>query len=225
MPRLRNAVCGLMAVIFPVSVSTAQVGAAMLYSQGGVRLNGVSPPSAISTFPGDEIQTDRDWMAKLVAAGSSITIQSETLVRFEGKSLLLEHGSVAVDTSQAFIVRVGCLTIVPVGLERALYEVTDVAGEVQVFARKSDVNIIRNNQARNARSENEQAEPATVREGEQRTDQDKCAAAPTGQSAAAGLKLPILDSAWGKGAGGAGIAALACWVLCRSDNPISPNVP
>ncbi len=225
MPKLRNVVCAMMAIIFPVAVSNAQTGPAMLYSQGGVRLNGVPPPSAIATFPGDLVQTDHTSIAKLAATGSDITIQAETVISFDGNDLILDHGSVAVVTSQAFAVRVGCLTIIPVRLEGTQYEVTDIDGKVTVTARKSDVNINRKSQEAKSRTENTQ-EHVTVREGEQRTREDKCAAAaPTGQAATAGLKGPILDSLWVKGAGVAGIAALTCWVLCRTDNPVSPNAP
>jgi hypothetical protein len=220
-PTLRNTVCAMMAFVLAVSASTAQTGPAMLYSQGGVRLNGVAPPAAIAIFPGDLVQTDLGAMAKIAANGSGITIQGETVATFEGGDLALDHGRVVVDTSQSFGVRVGCLTIVPVRIEGTGYDVTDRDGQVEVVARKSDININRKN--RDARAEDHE-EHVSVREGEHQSRQDKCAAAP-GQSPAASLQGPILDSQWVKGAGIAGITALTCWVLCRSDNPVSPNRP
>lgn len=208
----------------------------MLYTQGGVHLNGVPPPAAIAIFPGDLVQTDRDSVAKLSASGSGVTIQPETVVSFEGNAVRLDHGSVSVDTSQAFAVRVGCLTVIPVRMEGTQYEVTDVNGTVTVNARKSDVNVNRRTPAHKAanqnlpgenhQDENNQTEQVTVREGEQRKREDKCAAAALpGQSAAAGLKGPLLNSLWVKTAGAGGIAVLACWVLCRTEDPISPNKP
>lgn len=196
----------------------------MLYSQGGVQLNGVPSPSSMAIFPGDLVQTERGWMAKLTARGTDVTVESETIVRFEGNYLVLDHGSVAVDTSQILAVQVECLTVIPLRMERTQYEVSDVDGKVSIIARKSDLNINRTKD-RKLGEENGKAELASLREGERETREDKCAsAAPSGQSAAS-LKGPLVDSVWVKGGGVAGIAALACWVLCRSDNPISPNVP
>ena len=95
--------CAMMACVLPVSVSSqSQAELAMLYTQGGVHLNGVSPPAAIAIFPGDLVQTERDSVAKLTASGSGVTIQPETVVSFEGNAVRLDHGSVSVDTSQAF---------------------------------------------------------------------------------------------------------------------------
>jgi hypothetical protein len=224
--------CAMMACVLPVSVSSqSQAELAMLYTQGGVHLNGVPPPAAIAIFPGDLVQTERDSVAKLTASGSGVTIQPETVVSFEGNAVRLDHGSVSVDTSQAFAVRVGCLTIIPVRMDGTQYEVTDVNGTVTVNARKSDVNVNHRTPERKAAhenhsEENNQAEQVTVREGEQRKREDKCAAAALpGQSAAVGLKGPLLNSLWAKTAGAGGIAVLACWVLCRTEDPISPNKP
>jgi ferric-dicitrate binding protein FerR (iron transport regulator) len=145
---------------------------------------------------------------------------------FDGNELVLDHGSVSVDTSQAFAVRVGCLHVIPVRLDGTQYDVTSADGKVTVTSRKSDVNVNHTNEARKNENRDNPSGQATVREGEQQTWNDKCAAAAlAGQGATAGLKGPILDSAWVKGAGGAAIAGLACWVLCRHDDPISPNVP
>ena len=225
MPKLRNFICGMMACIFPLSASYAQSGPAVLYTQGGVWLNGMSPPAVIALFPGDMVQTDRGWPAKLTASGSAATIQPESLVRFEGSDLRLDHGSVAVDTSVGLAVRVGCLTIVPVRTERTQYEVTDVDGKVSVVARKDDVNINRNSRERRTGENKDHAESVTVLEGEQRDREDKCAAAAIEHPAVAGIKGPILNSAWAKGTGLAGIGVVACWVLCRGDDPLSPHKP
>jgi len=83
----------------------------------------------------------------------------------------------------------------------------------------------RNQERKDANPQN-QAERVTVREGEQQTREDKCAAAaPLSQPPMAWLRGPILDSVLVKSAGVGGVAVLACWVLCRSDNPVSPNTP
>lgn len=223
--KFRNIVCALMAVIYPAAVSNAQSGLATLYSQGGVRLNGASPPGVIAIFPDDEVQTEHGSMAKLAANGSSVTVGPESLVRFEGTYVVLEHGSVAVETSQAFAVRVGCLTVVPARIEGTQYDVTDSNGEVKVVARKSDVNIDRKNKEQSPKTASED-EHVTVREGTQETRQDHCgAAAPVSHAAVAGIKGPFLNSAWVKLGGSGAVAGLACWVLCQGDNPISPNTP
>jgi len=225
-PKLRKAVCATMVCVLLASISSAQSGSAMLYSHDGVQLNGGAPPPAIAIFPGDLVQTDHSSIAHLAAEGFGVTIQTETVARFDGQSLILDHGTVAVDTAKAFSVRVGCLTIVPARMEATQYEVTDIDGKVFVIARKSDVNINRENRDRKFGEEKGGAERVSVREGEQQTEEDKCAAAaPSGQSATPGLKGPLINSPWVKRTSVASVVTLACWVLCRSDNPISPNAP
>ncbi len=70
-------------------------------------------------------------------------IQPESVAKLEANLLELDHGSVSVGTSKSFKVRVNCITVVPVLSEWTQYEVNNLNGNVQVAARKDDVNVER----------------------------------------------------------------------------------
>ncbi len=79
--------------------------------------------------------------ANLVLDGSTILLGPESVAKFQGDYLELDHGSVSVGTSKGFRVEVNCIRVVPVRNEWTQYEVSDVSGTVQVAARKDDVNV------------------------------------------------------------------------------------
>ena len=87
------------------------------------------------------IETKPGFVANLDADGSSVLIQPESIVKFQGNFLDLEHGSVAVGTSTSMSVHVNCIKVEPVSTDRTQYDVADVSGTVQVVAHKNDVNI------------------------------------------------------------------------------------
>src|SRR5580700_9939700 len=138
---LRTFLCWALIVLCPLSLTAADTGSAVLHSEGGVWVNGAETAGSTVVFPGDVLETKPGFVANLDAEGSSILIQAESVVKFQGTFLSLEHGSVSVGTSTSMSVRVNCLKVEPVSSERTQYEVADVSGAVQVAARKSDVNI------------------------------------------------------------------------------------
>lgn len=62
-------------------------------------------------------------------------------MQFEGDELVLEHGTLQVNTWRGIKVRVDCLTVIPPAQEWARYDVTDVDGRVLVLAHQNDVKI------------------------------------------------------------------------------------
>src|ERR1700683_3863080 len=138
---LRNFLCWTMVALYPVSLAAANAGSAIVHSKGGVWVNGSEVPDSTVIFPGDLLETKPGFVANLDAEGSSVLIQGQSIVKFEGNYLTLEHGSVAVGTSTSMSVHVNCLWVEPVSNDRTQFEVTDLSGSVQVAARKNDVNI------------------------------------------------------------------------------------
>jgi|SRR5579859_1356494 len=199
----------------------------MLRSSGvGVQVNKNPAPAAIALYRNDLVETQRAAAARLEISGSSADINQETMVQFAGDELVLDHGSISVNTSRGLRVRIGCITVVPVNAaDWTDFEVADMGGKVTVWARKSDVYI-------DAKSKNvEPAKQSTqskssrsiVRESEQRSRDEKCSAAEIRRSAAA---VPgLLNSPWAVAAGAGGAAAIACWGLCHTDEPVSPSNP
>jgi hypothetical protein len=226
----RKFVCGAMVFVFPVSILATDSGAAMLYAKGGVLLNRNTAPAAAAIFPDDLVETQSDHVANITADGSSVTVQPESAVQFEGTEIFLDHGSVSVMTKGAMRVRVNCITVVPVYAEWTQYDVTDQNGTVIIESHKKDVEI------REAHHRDEDPRPnpskhaeradavAIVHEGEQRKRDDSC---PAGARPGAPIHAngAILDSLLAKSVGAGAIGVLVIWVLWHSNEPVSPSMP
>ncbi len=82
---LRNMVSCVLMILFPGSLFAADSNAAMLYTNGAAWINGTHVPrSSSAIFSGDLLQTRSDSVANINESGSSITVQSDSLVKFEG---------------------------------------------------------------------------------------------------------------------------------------------
>jgi len=222
---IRNFVCWMMVVLCPVSLIAADTGSALLRSEGGVWVNGLEVAASTVVFPGDLLETKPGFVANLDAEGSSVLIQPESVVKFQGTFLVLEHGSVSVGTSTSMSVVVDCIKVEPVSKERTQYEVTDFNGTVQVAARKSDVNIIQGGALQKASKESTPPQSATVHEGEQATRDEAavCGAPLRPGAAASGMNTKWLEI----GAGAGGGVLLLCLLLCKGKKTtnVSPAQP
>ena len=138
---LRKCVGWMMVVLCPLSLAAADTGSAVLHSEGGVWVNGLEIARSTVVFPGDLLETKPGFVANIDAEGSSVLIQPESVVKFQGTFLSLEHGSVSVGTSTSMSVHVSCIRVEPVSSERTQYDVANVSGTVQIAAHKNDVNI------------------------------------------------------------------------------------
>jgi hypothetical protein len=213
----------MMVVVMPASLMAQSSGGAMLHSDGGVWLNGNPAPNSSAIFPHDLVQTQTGHQAKIDADGSTATVQPDTIVQFEGDELVLDHGSVQVNTSRGMTVRVNCMTVIPVTQEWTRYDVIDVDGKMRVVAYQNDVNIhYQGTVAR--RSKPGTSLDATVHQGEQATREERCGVAAR-PAEVINAKGAILNSTWAKLAGGGALVSLCFFLLCRGDDPISPAKP
>jgi hypothetical protein len=212
-----------MVIVVPLSL-LGQAPSAILHTQGGVWVNSYEGRDSTAIFSGDVIETKPEFSAKLTLEGSEVSIQPESVGKFQGNFFELDHGSVAVGTSTSFKVKVNCITVVPVANQWTQYEVTDVNGTVQVTARKSDVNVEHEGQHKSAANV-ESDRGGTVREGEQKSynESEICGAPPQTHEAAHGLNPKWIGA--GAAAGG---GILICALLCSGGGkktPISPEKP
>ncbi len=215
-----NLICGAMLVILPASMAAQDASRAILHSAGGVWLNGAPAPASAAIFPLDFIQTRQQSPAKIDAEGSSVTVQPESIVQFNGDELVLDHGSVQVSTARAWKIRVNCLTISPATAAWTRYNVTDVDRKVIIVAIEKDVKL----DLVEAKSKSA-AREVIVRAGEQAMRDEACGP-PNKASDAVDARGAILNDPWAIGAGSAAIAALTCWALCfQNDDPVSPSKP
>ncbi len=222
----RHLVCIPMAILLPVSL-VAQDAGAMLHSNGiGVLVNHNAAPSSTALFSKDLIETQKNAAARIEVSGSTADINSETMLEFDNDELALDHGSLSVHTTRGLPVRVGCITVTPVNVaDWTQYDVVDVDGKVTVKANQNDVYI-------DARSKNpqeikhpERSGRDLVRQGEQKTREEKCG----GVYLKAPQAMPglgaVLNSPWALLVGGVGAGAAACLGLCHNDDPVSPARP
>jgi ferric-dicitrate binding protein FerR (iron transport regulator) len=151
-------------------------------------------------------------------SGSTVTVQSNAIVRFQSAGLALDRGSVSVGTGQKLVVFARDFQITPTSSDWTQFEVARSAGLIHIAARKNSVSIACGMGA-----------PTIVQEGHEitRADAQNCGMPSDSQSGAAvAAKGPILNSLWavGLGAGGAA-AAITTYTLMNQDEPISPDKP
>lgn len=221
--RVRNFVCWGTIAVVPVSL-LAQTQSAIVHTQGGVWVNGYEAKDASAVFSGDVIETRPDFSATLNLEGSSVLVQPESVVKFQGDAIELDHGGVSVETSTSFKVLVRCITVTPVTPEWTQYEVVDMNGSVQVSARTKDVNVKwehggSKNSIQNAAGQQEQG---SVHQGEEKKyDESELCGAPPRPNAGS-LPNPKWIAA---GAAGAGVLI---WVLVHGGGgktPVSASNP
>jgi hypothetical protein len=210
---LRSVICWILIAITPASVVAADVdsGAAMLYGKGTVWLNGKSLPRSSAVFPGDLIQTQPESVATLDASGSGVIVLQDSLVKFQGNAVSLEHGRVSVATSKGMVALAKSVTVTPASNAWTEFEVADSNGTIQVVASKGSVNV------------NCGKTTANLSEGEQTTPDDsgncnnkkkrKAVAAPVSGTGSFLTDPYVL--------GGAVIAGglIVCLLLCETSKP------
>jgi hypothetical protein len=222
-PILRCFLCWVMLVIVPVSLlgqsAPGQTGAAILHTQGGVWINGYEARDSSAVFPGDLLETKPGSAASLSLDGSTVLIQPESVAKLQTNLLELDHGSVSVGTSKSFQVRVNCLTVVPVLNEWTQYDVNNVNGNVQIAARKDDVNVERTSDHPKPTPDAAAPHGSTVHETEQKSfDQSEICGAPAGPSQPGASLNPKWIAAGAAGAGG----ILLCVLLCGGSGGKKP---
>jgi hypothetical protein len=190
-----------MIAITPLS-ALAQTPSAIVHTQGGVWVNGYEAKDASAVFSGDVIETKTAFSATLNLDGSSVLVQPESVVKFQGDAIELDHGSVSVETFRGYKVLVRCITVVPEANEETKYDVVDLNGIVQVSALTRDVNVKWEHGGQKNSAENVAGQQGSVHQGEQKKyDESELCGAPA-RPKPIGLPNPLWIAA---GAGGAGL--------------------
>ena len=215
----------MIAVILPLtSVGQAlpeKSSGAILHTEGGVWVNGYEAHDSSAVFAGDIIETKPGASANLSLEGTTVLIAPESVSKFQGDLLELDHGGVSVATSRSFKVRVNCILVVPVLQDWTQYIVTDLNGTVHVEARKRDVNVEHEKGRGKPATENEAPQRASVHEGEQQNydETEVCGAPFRPTTALAGISPKWIAA----GAAGAGILILL--LIHGGGSPKSPVSP
>ncbi len=188
-------------------------------------MNGFEAHNSSAVFPGDIIETKPGSSASLSLDGSTVLLAPESVSKFQGSLLELDHGAVSVTSSREFRVRVNCIVVVPTQNDWTQYAVTDLTGTVQVSAKKLDVNVEHElSSGKQPSPTNAPSERASVHEGEQQSynETDVCGALVHPTSPMSGI-----SPKWIAG-GAAGAGGLIGILVFRGGNPkpqVSPSTP
>jgi hypothetical protein len=216
---LRSALSIVLAMLLPGQLLAADSASAMLYANGTAWVNGSTVPKSAAVFAGDMVQTRPDSSANLNASGSSVMVLADSLVKFQGSAVEIEHGAVRVSTAQGLAARAGEVTVRPAARSWTEFQVTDVDGQVQIVATKGDLTI------------QDQQGTTTVQEGQQTTRDDtsdpeqRKRTKRRGGGAAPAAGGGILSSGPAIYTGLAIIGGVTTWVLLQGDDPLSPACP
>ncbi len=213
---LRRLLSWLLVLLTPAPLVAADADTAVLYGTGSVYLNGSLLSNSSGITAGDVIQTKETGAANLNAAGSTVVIESNTIVRFQSSGLALDRGSVSVATGKGLSVFARDFKIAPVSAAWTEFYISRASGVIQIIARKNSITISCG------------PTTTTIKEGQQisRDDAADCGIVEKrGGSAAPSAKAPILNSTWAERAGVGAGGALLVWVLAHGDDPVSPSVP
>jgi len=226
----RRMVSYVLLFLFPGTLFAADSNAAMLYTSGAAWINGAHVPrSSSAIFSGDLLQTRYDSVANINQPGSSITVQSDSLVQFEGLAVKIEHGGVTVSTSREVATTAGDVKVTPASTSWTEFSVVDTDGSVHIAARKGDLLIADGKETFTLQQGQETTRPenAPPSDNDQNTTDEKgkkkkrkvlAGAVPAATGGA--LNSPIAV-----GIGGGVILGVATWVLLQNQSPASPSAP
>jgi hypothetical protein len=190
----------------------ADAAVGMLYTSGSAWLNGAAVPKSAAVFSGDLLQTQSNSTANLNANGSSVMVFADSLVKFQGPAVEIEHGSVRISTSKGMATRADEIIVKPASENWTEFQVTDVDGQVQIAANKGDLTI-----------QDAQGATTTLPQGQQttQTPPSKKKRRKEGQAAPA-ASGGVMSSNYALYVGAAGVGALTIWALTRGEEPVSP---
>lgn len=214
--RLHSGLCCTLAVlmIVPVSLFAADTGAAIVYARGTAWVNGATIPRSSAIFPGDLVQTKSDTVANINLQGSTVSVLPDSLVKFEGNAILIEHGGISIATLKSLATHVGDVTITPASSTWTEFQVADVDGTVKIVARKGDLTV------------SDDAGKTTLPAGQETTREESQKGKKRRQGgAAAAAHGGILDSKVAIIGGTGAIGGVTLWVLLQGDDPVSPDIP
>ncbi len=216
---LRCVLSCLLALLVPVQLVAADTASAMLYTNGSTWINGGTVPKSAALFAGDMVQTRADSTARINAVGSSVMVLADSLVKFQGPGVEIEHGAVTVATSHDWSTKAGELTIKPAaGNAWTEFQVADVDGRVQIVASKGDLTI-QDDQGTTTLSQGQQTTRDDTSNPEKKKRRKRGAGA---QTAARG---GIMDSTGAVLVGVGIVGGVTAWVLLQDEEPMSPSCP
>lgn len=214
----RSVLSIVLTLLVPAQLLSQDSPSAMVHVNGSAWVNGTEIPKSIAVSSGDMLQTNPDSSANISTNGSAVMVLADSLVKYEGFSVGVDHGSVRVTTGSGFAAHACEVTARPANNTSTQYQFTHNDGRVVVIATKSDVIVEDHKQSK------------TIQEGQEATRDDGCEAAakknpkrrPGASPAANG---GILSSRAALYTGIGIVGGVTTWVLLQHEDPASPACP
>lgn len=134
-----KAVVWLFALLTSVAMLAQGTGTAVLYGTGSVYLNGAPVSNSSAVTPGDVIQTKENGAANINAPGSSVVVESNSIVRYRPEGFALDRGNISVATGKGVSVFTRDFKITPTASGWTEFYVTRANGGIGIIARKNPV--------------------------------------------------------------------------------------
>jgi len=209
----------LLVIVFPAQIMLAgETATAMLYVNGAAWLNGAEVPKSAAVFSGDLLQTRPNSTASIQSSGSNVMVLADSLVKFEGPAVQLDHGGVRVTTSHGLATHVGDVTIKPVADSWTEFQVTDVNGRVEIAANKGDLTV-QDDKGTTTVTQGQQ----TTRDDTSDSDKKKKRRRRGGNGPAPAAGGGIMSSTAAIATAGAIAGGVGVWVWLQDEGPVSPS--
>jgi hypothetical protein len=203
----------LILVFLTSLMAQAENDVAVVQASRTAWLNGSVIPQLSAIFPGDIVQTKAD-LADIDAFGSKVRIWKDSLLTYRANAVELERGGVSVITSKAMGTQIEGLAVRPAALAWTEFQVTNSDGAVHIVATRGDLLV-----ADESGTTTLNAGQETTREvSEKKSKKRSAGAIPAAQGSVMDSKAAIIGA-------GIVVGGVTTWVLCRSDDPISPDTP
>ncbi len=198
-----------------LTAAAQNIGVAVVFGSGGIYLNGTQLLNSNALVAGDVVQTKDNGSGMISASGSSVALDSNTIVRFQGVSVALDRGAVKVASGQQMSVNARDLNIEPTSRQWTQFYVTRASGMITVIALKNDVSVSCGGAS------------VIVKEGHElsRYDADNCGLGRKQNGAPSAASGPILTSTRAAEAALAVGGGLTVWALSQCEDPLSPDSP
>lgn len=129
----------VLVLLVSIGVSSVAQTGAMVTATGQATINGKPASESAALSSGDRITTGGESSANLTLNGAMALVAANSSAVYDGTALALENGVVAVNSTTAFVVRAGNVTITPQG--RSRYEVSRSACNITITVRDGSVTL------------------------------------------------------------------------------------
>jgi hypothetical protein len=146
-------------------------------------------------------------------------VLADSLVKFEGPTIELEHGAVRVTTSRGLTARTGDVTIKPAADTWTEFQVRDVDGRVQISANKGDVTVQDDKGTTTTVSQGQETTRDDTTDAEKKKKKRRRGGAAWAASGGIMSSTPVVVGGLGLIGGG------AVWIWTRPSAPVSPSCP